>query len=307
MLSLFQYGAFGNYAATYLGRVEFRPENVDYAPTPVMWMYPALLTGAGGIYTGARTASGVARPIPYTGQYGETTFYLEATNYMTSLGNWKTWRLAAGYVSEVGVAGEKLIQFVIGGDSGVNTNIPGLSFPNNKCLEIIDAHNAASVASVSGLDNCTRLRTLLLTGTSVQSADLPVGSKIETLALPATLTRLVLRGLKHLTTLSVAGYSNIQTVHIEDTDVDAFGLLASIYAASEVLTYIRILWLGTYVDTNRAAVNMLPSLADEQYKGLAADGARQAVHRGNDRCFRWRSYKRQYPRLATRHRAPRGL
>jgi len=272
MLSLFQYGAFGNYAATYLGRIEFRPESIDYAPTPVMWMYPALLTGAGGIYTGARTANGVTRQIVYTGQYGETTFYLEATNYMTGLGNWKTWRLASGYVSEIGVVGEKLINFVIGGESGVTTNIPGISFSNNKCLETIDARNASSIASVSGLSNCPRLRTILLTGTSIQSVDIPIGSKVETITLPAHLTRIVLRGLKHISTFSIDGYSDIQTVHIEDTDIDPFALLANAYDASDSLTYIRIIWDGIYVAQTHAEAYMLPSIADPRYKGLAADG-----------------------------------
>ena len=272
MLSLFQYGAFGNYAATYLGRIEFRPESIDYAPTPVMWMYPALLTGAGGIYTGARTANGVTRQIVYTGQYGETTFYLEATNYMTGLGNWKTWRLASGYVSEIGVVGEKLINFVIGGESGVTTNIPGISFPNNKCLETIDARNASSIVSVSGLSNCPRLRTILLTGTSIQSIDIPIGSKVETITLPAHLTRIVLRGLKHLSTFSIDGYSDIQTVHIEDTDIDPFALLANAYDASDSLTYIRIIWDGIYVAQTHTEAYMLPSIADPRYKGLAADG-----------------------------------
>ena len=272
MLSLFQYGAFGNYAATYLGRIEFRPESIDYAPTPVMWMYPALLTGAGGIYTGARTANGVMRQIAYTGQYGETTFYLEATNYMTGLGNWKTWRLASGYVSEIGVVGEKLINFIIGGESGVTTNIPGISFPNNKCLETIDARNASSIVSVSGLSNCPRLRTILLTGTSIQSIDVPIGSKVETITLPAHLTRIVLRGLKHLSTLSIDGYSDIQTVHIEDTGIDPFALLANVYDASNNLTYIRIVWNGIYVAQTHTEAYMLPSIADPRYKGLAADG-----------------------------------
>ncbi len=274
MLSLFHYGPFGDYTDKNLGQILFRPQSLTVNLTPLIWMYPALLVGQSGVVTGDRTQPGVVEELSSVSPSGNTAFYINASNWYSSLGNFKSVVLGEQDKNDITVEGAKLITFLIGAESGeVGTNIPGLVFTNNKCLETIDARRAESITNVAGIANCPRLRTLLLTGTSVPSIDLAVGSKIETLALPAATQKLVLRGLKHLTTLSVAGYSNIQTVHIEDTDVDAFGILASIYAASEVLTYIRILWLGTYVDTNRAATNMLPTLAQPQYKGLAADGA----------------------------------
>ena len=276
MLSLFRTGPFGDYSDTKLGTISFRPTSLEVTLTPMMWLYPALAIGQTNIVTAERTPVNTPRQIVASvDASGNTAAYIQASNYYTTLGNLKAINLGQQDLGNITITAAKLVELIIGDpNGGVTTNIPGVVLAQNtKCLELIDFRNAASIRTISGLDNCTRLRTLLLAGTIIQQVELQAGSKIETLALPATLTRLVLRGLKHLTTLSVAGYSNIQTVHIEDTDVDAFGILASIYAASEVLTYIRILWLGTYVDTNREAVNMLPTLADEQYKGLAADGA----------------------------------
>ena len=276
MLSLFRTGPFGDYSDTKLGTISFRPTSLEVTLTPMMWLYPALAIGQTNIVTAERTPVNTPRQIiASVDASGNTAAYIQASNYYTTLGNLKAITLGLQDIGNITITAAKLVELIIGDpNGGVTTNIPGVVLAQNtKCLELIDFRNAASIRTISGLDNCTRLRTLLLAGTIIQQVELQAGSKIETLSLPASLTRLVLRGLKHLTTLSVAGYSNIQTVHIEDTDVDAFGILASIYAASEVLTYIRILWLGIYVDTTRAAVNMLPTLADEQYKGLAADGA----------------------------------
>lgn len=274
MLSLFRYGPFGDYSDTNLGTISFRPQSLSAVVTPLIWMYPALLVGQGTVITGGRTQPGNTAPLAAASD-GNTAFYIQASNWLASLGNFKAVSLGLQDIGNITITGAKLIEFLIGAADAeeVTTNIPGLVFTNNRCLEIIDARNAVSLTAISGLANCPRLRTLLLAGTSVPSVDLAAGSKIETLSLPAATQRIVLRGLKHLSSLTVEGYAHVQTIHIEDTDVDAFAMLALAFDASEVLTYIRILWRGTYTDTERLAVNMLPSLAGAQYKGISSDGA----------------------------------
>ena len=217
MLSLFRYGPFGDYTDENLGRIEFRPAALAYAPTPVMWLYPALLTGAGGSVSGARTQPGSACQLNYGGTFGETFFYFQATNYLSKLGNLKGLQLASGYVNAIGITAAKITEFLIGDatPSNVTTNVPGLQFNNTRCLEKIDARNAASITAVTGLDKCLRLRTLLLEGTGVTAVDIPSGSKLETLTLPSTIQRIALRNLKHLSSLDVDGCTAVSTLVVE--------------------------------------------------------------------------------------------
>ena len=275
MLSLFRCGPFGDYTDTKLGRIRFRPAALTYVPVPVMWMYPALLTGAGGAVSGGRTQPGVACPLVYSGAFGETEFYFQATNYLSKFGNLKGLRLASGYVNAIGIEGAKLTEFLIGDAvaSNVDTNVPGLDFANTRCLEKIDARNAESVASVTGLANCIRLRTLLLEGTSVTSVDIPSGSRLETLTFPDSIQRLSLRNLKRLTTFDPGDCSSVITLIVDGCpNVDAFGLLEDVLDASESLRYIRILWNGIYEDESGEVLGKLASLLSEEYLGIAADG-----------------------------------
>ena len=274
ILSLFRTGPFGDYSDVSLGTISFRPNSVQLSLKPLMWLYPALAVGQNAVVHGGRTAPGVVAVLSQTAD-GNTAMYIQGTNFLTSLGNFKSIVLGLQDINNITVTGAKLTEFLIGSATAgeVTTNIPGLVFANTRCLVTIDARNAASITSIQGLVNCIRLRTLLLEGTGVTAVDIPSGSKLETLTLPSTIQRIALRNLKRLSSLDVDGCTAVHTLIIEGCpNIDPFGLLEDTLDESLVLRYVRILWTGTYVDQTGATLGLLAELATGNYLGLAADG-----------------------------------
>ena len=274
ILSLFRAGPFGDYSDTSLGTISFRPNSLQLSLTPLMWLYPALAVGQNAVVHGGRTAPGAVAVLAQTAD-GNTAMYIQGTNHLTSLGNLKNVVLGLQDINNITITGAKLTEFLIGSATPgeVTTNIPGLVFANTRCLELIDARNAASITAVQGLANCIRLRTLLLEGTSVTAIDVPMGSKLETLTLPATIQRIALRSLKRLTSLDVDGCSAVNTLIVEGCPgIDPFDLLADVLQNSSVLQYVRLLWNGVYEDVAGDTIDALLELATGDYRGLAADG-----------------------------------
>ena len=274
ILSLFRSGPFGDYSDTSLGTISFRPNSLQLSLTTLMWMYPALAVGQNAVVHGGRTAPGVLAILSQTAD-GNTAMYIQATNYLTSLGNLKNVILGLQDINNITVTGAKLTEFLIGSETPgeVTTNIPGLVFANTKCLEVIDARNAASITAIQGLANCIRLRTLLLAGTSVTAVDIPVGSKVETLTLPDTIQRIALRSLKRLSSIDVDDCGAVHTLIVEGCPgIDQFDLLADMLENSSVLQYVRLLWTGVYEDLTGDTIESLAELATGNYRGLGADG-----------------------------------
>lgn len=280
ILSLFRAGPFGDYSDTSLGTISFRPNSLELSVRPLVWLYPALAVGQNAVVHGGRTAPGAMAVLAQTAD-GNTAMYIQGTNYLTSLGNLKNVILGLQDINNITITGAKLTEFLIGDaiPSNVTTNIPGLVFTNTRCLEIIDARNAASITSVQGLANCIRLRTLLLAGTGITAIDIPSGSKLETLSLPDTVQRLALRSLKRLAAVDMDGYDSVNTLIIEGCPlIDAFGLLQETDEHSDALQYIRILWNGLHSDPTGATLLMLARMKSGNFRGIAADGETVTEH-----------------------------
>lgn len=312
VMSLFKVGAFASYSDTSLGQISFRPSSVNrISVKPTMWMYPALSIGSGNPLQTERTEAGDEKVFAVSAD-GQTTFYIQATDYMESLGDWKDIILASGYVDQISVFGAKLRNFKIGeadeyytqeeidaaqeGDdaygkttddiktpASVTTNIPGLLFSNTRCLEEIDARNAASLAGSIDLSVCTRLLTALFEGTGITQVVLPNGSKVVSLHLSDVTNTVILKNLKFLTDLVLpSDMAGIRTLQVENCEhQDAFQMLKDCYDSEDAaLQYIRLIWSG--IDSVSADdIHMLANIAsglkkDEEtqinYGGINAQG-----------------------------------
>ena len=285
IMSLFKVGAFAQYSDTSLGQIAFRPQSLaSITVTPMMWMYPALANGAGSPEATARTRAGQSYTFigPF-GTDGQTPFYIQASNYLTSIGDWKDLQLAAQYVDNITIVGAKLRTFKIGDEEEpVTTNVPSLTFDNTKCLEEIDARNAASLSGSIDLSVCTRLRRAYFEGTNITQVTLPSGSKIEALHLGDATNTLLLKNLKFLTDLQLpSDLSRIRTLQVENcTHQDAFGILRQLYNTSgTALQYIRIIFQGT-TNVDADDVTMLSFISQNKkkngtiitYQGINAQG-----------------------------------
>lgn len=286
IMSLFKVGAFAQYSDTSLGQIAFRPQSLaSITVTPMMWVYPALANGAGSPEATERTEAG--EPYTFVGPFGtdgQTTFYIQATNYLNSVGNWKDLRLATQYVDNIDIVGAKLRTFKIGDEEEtVTTNVPSLTFNNTKCLEEIDARNAESLSGPIDLSVCTRLKRAYLEGTSITQVTLPSGSKIEELHLSDSTNTLLLKNLKFLTDLELpTDVSSIRTLQVENcTHQDAFSILSQLFNSTDAaLQYIRVIFTETE-QADAAGVSMLSSIAANKKKDGTSIGYRGINAQGN--------------------------
>lgn len=286
VMSLFKVGPFAQYSDTSLGQITFRPQSLaSLTVTPMMWMYPAIEQGQGSPETTARTQAG--QSYTFTGPFGnlgQTNLYIQATNYLQSLGDWKDLVLAAQYTDNIDIVGEKLRTFKIGDETAANvtTNVPSLSFNNTKCLEEIDARNASSLTGSIDLSVCTRLLRAYFEGTGITQVVLPNGSKIESLHLSEDTNNIQLKNLKFLTDLDMpSDMAGIRTLQVENcVNQNPFVLLSECYNSEDAaLQYIRLIWTNEEEGTLDDLL-MLVSIASGEkkdgtpinYRGINAQG-----------------------------------
>lgn len=313
MMSLFGAGAFYAVDDQSLGRISFRASGaVNLGLTPVMNMYPTYGLGQQYQSTG-RTVAGETQNVSFSGG-NDTTVYIAASDYLSSIGNLKD--LVLTTLSNLNVNGKKLVVFLIGDENAetvitpavyytqeeidaavegddaygkttediktpavtepnVTTNIPGLTFPNNYCLEKIDARNAESLTGSLDLSNCKRLREGYFEGTNLNSVILPRGVKIESLHLPESTTAISLRYLKYLTDLELPeDLSNITVLHVENCDnQNAIQVLTDVLnSADPHLQYIRLVSLNQENGT-ATTMKMLAGIASGDYYGVSSSGS----------------------------------
>lgn len=104
-----------------------------------------------------------------------------------------------------------------GAETYTNTHLTELYVGNNDLLAELDIRNCVNLKQAVDLSGCDGLETVYAKGSGVTAITLPVGSKIQTLELPGTVTNLTIRDQKQLENFSLEGYANITTLRIENT------------------------------------------------------------------------------------------
>lgn len=290
MMSLFKVGPFGSYADSTLGQIAFRPQSLqELEITPSMDLYPAFASGQGMVSTD-RTRLGESHTFvgPF-GTDGQTSHYINATNYITSLGDLSDLRFGAQYVTDpLNINGEKLVSFKIGDEnsSNVSTNVTGITFTNTPCLETIDARNAESVSGVIDVSGCRRLRELYLEGTSVSQVTLADGQTINVLHFPDSVGSIIMKNLKFLTDESVqfpTDLDEVALIQIEGCSINAFDITYDAYAEdNSALRYISVAFPGIVEISSAKFIYLLNLIANKDkngndvvggYHGVSASGA----------------------------------
>lgn len=113
---------------------------------------------------------------------------------------------------------------------------------NNELLTVLDVRNCINLGTGDqksiDLSSCISIEEVYAKGTAITGVTLPVGGKLETLQLPATITNLTIRNQANLETLSVDGYTNLATIRIENTPNVP---LATIISAATSLNRVRLI------------------------------------------------------------------
>lgn len=165
----------------------------------------------------------------------------------------------------------------------VTTNVPGLIFPNNYCLETINARNADSITGAVDLSNCTRLKEAYFGGTNVSQVILGNGQKIVLVELPDSVTSISFKNLKFLTNLTLpSDLSVIQLLQmINCPNQNTFEMMKNMfYSEDSALRYIDI-QQADQQDIDVDFISMLALILDSkdnagntvQYGGVTNSGA----------------------------------
>lgn len=280
VFSLYQIGAFTGSDGDGCGTLEFTPaEAFDFELTPAIELYPSGNLGGGTNVKGGRTEAGKTCTIAATST-GDTTFYIKALDWLTSLGDLSGLKLTSrsSAAATLAVSAKRLRELKVGDETADNVKFNAASLSvSGAALETIDARNVASLISAVDLSQCPRLRTALFEGSNATMLTLPAGSKVSKVSMPSAVTTLFLYNLPMLTdaglTVPEAAKKTIQTLYVSGVSgVDAWNLLESIYNTSgNSLKFVNMKWDGTKVGT-QATLDMLGTFCANAYDETTGTG-----------------------------------
>lgn len=165
--------------------------------------------------------------------------YVYGASKIKDLGN-----LANKYVGTLDVSrATKLTELKVGNSNSnyQNTNLTDLQIGNNDLLQLLDVRNCTNLAQPIDVSGCKNIKTIYATGTAITSILLAEGGNIETLTLPNTITNLTLKNQPSITTFTMAGYTNVSTLVIENCSASVNSVVQSIISGSTALSRVRLI------------------------------------------------------------------
>ena len=201
------------------------PACADITVTPYSNMYAGVRYKANGTLYQERSEHSV--PVTFEAPdeiFNNTETAIYGASQLSSLGD-----LSPLYCGSIKAANAtKLTELIVG--SGVegysNENLWEIEVGTNKLLKKIDVRNCPRLESPLALTGCPNIEEIYATGTSITGIDLVDGGILRIAHLPATVTNLTLKNQLYIEDFTLAGYSNIKTLHIENCpSIDTWNLL----------------------------------------------------------------------------------
>lgn len=201
------------------------PACADITVTPYSNMYAGVRYKANGALYQERAVHGV--PVIFEAPdeiFNNTETAIYGASQLSSLGD-----LSPLYCGSVKAAkATKLTELIVG--SGVegycNEHLWELAVGTNKLLKKLDVRNCPKLESPLALTGCPNIEEIYATGTSITGVDLIDGGILRIAHLPATVTNLTLKNQLYIEDFTLAGYSNIKTLYIENCPaIDTWELL----------------------------------------------------------------------------------
>ena len=238
--------------------------------TPAIDLYPVLNNGGGaqGDVQGDRTFAPDGVTTVTLTSSGQTTNYVKGVDWISSLGDLKGLVLASrGGSSEINFAVvSKRMQTLKVGDAvagNVSFNATSLTV-SGPSFEVVDARNCTGIANAVDLSGCPRLRKALFEGcTHCTGLTLPVGSRVNEVSFPDTVTTLFLHTLSALTmenlTIPSAARRTVTGIYFNRcaqlNPITIFGQIAS--TANNSLGFVTLIWDGTMNATDEAVAGLV--------------------------------------------------
>lgn len=240
--------------------------NGDITVTPYSHIYVAAKFGANASPVTERTQRNTQVTLPVSvDNLNDTETYIYSADRLIDVGDLSP--LQVGYADFS--AATKLTKLKLGdsAEDYQNTHLNTLNAGNNDLLTEVDIQNCVALNGAVDLSQCDSLETVLAKGSTLTGVSLPIGGKVKTLELPATVTNFEIRDQKQLETVTFEGYSNISTLRVENTPNVPFEDIINGSGSLQFVRLINIVWNPASSTDLMACLNKLMTV-----KGLTVDG-----------------------------------
>jgi len=183
--------------------------------TPWQWLYPKAGTGQVPGQDNTRVPAGdtyTTRPLTTD---GNTDTFIYGADYYTSYGEFGDKPIGEAFP----LVGQRLLEF--SADSREVTTYefrPRSMTVSCPVLRSLCLYGCSTVAGVLNLSSSTKLESVDLRGTGLQTVVLPETDTLTEVYLPA-LTSLTMNGCPNVSTLSLAGYNNLVSINTDNSDL----------------------------------------------------------------------------------------
>ncbi len=253
IMSKYHVGGFNGSDGDGLGTIEFTPASpFTFNVQPALEIYPTISIGGAESTQGQRTAAGEVCELVAESD-GATTCYLKNVDLLSEIGDLSGLRLASrggGTDISFDVRGKRLRAVKVGDGSVEDVSAKGFNAATlavaGDAVETVDASNVSSLHGNVDLQQCPRLHEAAFGGTNIARLMLPVGSKLQSLSLPASVTTLFLHSLNKLEEdgIQVAEYDNVETLYINKCrGINPMAVLKKVLAVDDCkLQFVSLLW-----------------------------------------------------------------
>lgn len=249
----------------------YEPTGVVVAPdytlriVPYTNMYLSVMFGSGNKATQIRAKAGelyeLACPISMSGAT-DIPFYIYAASNIQELAD-----LSACYFTTNDFASATKLKRLKVGSSvpGYSNQLQVLNIGTGRhdLLEVLDVTNCHNLVGTSNsgtmnLAGCGRLREFYASGTNISSVIFATNGRLETAALPDSLTGLTMIGLDKLTNFT-ANYDHLTTLNVEGGVIDTRAIIEDAYDTIRNIRLVNVNWTG---DDSFGNSNILNALSD---------------------------------------------
>lgn len=286
--SKYHIGAFNGSAADGLGTIEFTPaQPFTFRVKPALEMYPTISIGGADCKQGARTPAGEVCELVAESD-GATTCYLKAVDLLSDVGDLSGLKMSSrGGGDDIAfVVKSKRLRSLKVGDKGVSDvsangfNAASLAVSGD-AIETVDARNVGSLRGNVDLSGCPRLMDAEFGGTKIARLMVGVGSKLEKIGLPASVSTLFLHSLNRLAEdgLTMEGYGNVEMLYVNKCrGVNPITMLHKIVSLNDnSLQYLALVW-DTEIKCTSDELGTLSKVVTKLYDAQTGTGYGNVVY-----------------------------
>ena len=262
-------GAAGSLNFRSIVKVDGTKPQFAFSIVPHIWMYPTFAIGSTLLYgvgnsVAPRIKAGEQYSVTVGTSDGNTNIFLNGIDYMRSIGDFTDKSLGETF----NLSGARLTKFCVDG-AGERQFRPTNMTVTSVLLQELILRNVNTLVGGLDLSAITKLRKLVLTGTSLNTVTFPATEYLEEIALPDTLTSLTLDQQPNLKNITLAGAGRLQSLSLGAGVPDSRSIFNLCFTGKAPLNYLKLTNID-WADITLYMVNYLGSITDSHVTGKIA-------------------------------------